>query len=77
VLRDLRSSEASKARLQLARSQNDGFDPCTAEIERWGRLSPDSYPEFVVDGAFLNEFAMMRVSSIDMYNNDVGKRFMK
>jgi hypothetical protein len=41
------------------RTQNDGFDPVTDEIERWERLSPDSFSEFVDDGSLLNEFAMM------------------
>jgi len=39
--------------------KNDGFDPVTDEIERWERLSPDSFSEFVDDGSLLNEFAMM------------------
>jgi hypothetical protein len=44
---------------RAARTQNDGFDPVTDEIERWERLSPDSFSEFVNDGSLLNEFAMM------------------
>jgi hypothetical protein len=42
-----------------ARTQNNGFDPVTDEIERRERLSPDSFSEFVEDGSLLNEFAMM------------------
>ena len=42
-----------------ARTQNDDFDPVTDEIERWERLSPDSFSEFVDDGSLLNEFALM------------------
>ena len=34
-----------------ARTQNDGFDPVTDEIERWERLSLDSFSEFVDDGS--------------------------
>ena len=41
------------------RTQNDGSDPVTDEIERWKPLSPDSFSEFVDDGSLLNEFAMM------------------
>jgi hypothetical protein len=41
-----------------ARTQNDSFDPVADEIERWERLSPDSFSEFVDDGSLLNEFAM-------------------
>ena len=42
-----------------ARTQSDGLDPVTDEIERWERLSLDSFSEFVDDGSLLNEFAMM------------------
>jgi hypothetical protein len=42
-----------------ARTQNDGFDPVTDEIERWDRPSLDSFSEFVDDGSLLNEFALM------------------
>ena len=42
-----------------ARTQSDGFDPVTDEIERWERLSPDSYSAFFDEGGLLNEFAMM------------------
>ena len=42
-----------------ARTQNDGFDPVTDEIERWERLSSDRFSEFVNDGSLLNEFAMI------------------
>jgi hypothetical protein len=38
-----------------ARTQNDGFDPVTDEIERWERLSPDSFSELVDDGSLLND----------------------
>ena len=44
---------------RAARTQNDGFDPVTDEIERWDQLSPDSFSEFVDDGSLLKEFAMM------------------
>ena len=42
-----------------ARTQNDGFGAVTDEIERWERLSPDNFSEFVDDWSLLNEFAMM------------------
>jgi hypothetical protein len=45
--------------LPAARTQNDGFDPVTDEIERWERLSQDSFFEFADAGALLNEFAML------------------
>ena len=41
------------------RTQNDGSDPVTDEIERWKPLSPDSFSEFVDNRSLLNEFAMM------------------
>ena len=57
VLRSLKVSlEGSPAAWT---KKNDGFDPVTDEIERWERLSPDSFSEFVDDGSLLNEFAMM------------------
>jgi hypothetical protein len=34
-----------------ARTQSDGLDPVTDEIERWERLSLDSFSEFVDDGS--------------------------
>lgn len=42
-----------------ARTPSDGFDPVTDEVERWERLDPDLYSEFIDAGGLLNEFAMM------------------
>jgi hypothetical protein len=42
-----------------AGTQNDGFGPVTDKIERWERLSPDSFSEFVDDWSLLNQFAML------------------